>query len=503
MAYKTRPKLRPPFDAIGNPQPGDLGSLCLDCGLCCMGAIFPKVRINDSEIKSISSTDMRIYRRDDQKGKLAALMPCPCHNGKCTIYDTRPDSCSMYRCDLLKGATNGSIDIKEAKCIAEKAKQQFFALLSMAKEYDYTREERPSLRNVLDRFADFMLPRAKLVGLGTVDYRFAASAFQFLQLIDRHFEPTNLVARFSDLLAASKDPRFQINSGGDDDHVLHLPDVGIRIRFCDSQEILSSFTGLLNGWEKHVRPFDNKFDEPECIVWKSEDGYRLSSTYPHMHIAKRGNATTAARIIDTLIYRSLDLYLHANPNSFYIHSSAMVGRDGLTVFMGTNKTGKSTLCLSLVRAGYKLFCDDRFSVHLGCPDIFSVGLGPMVRLRVPDRPDFVEHSKFVDSNIGIRSDTFCYLKLDQELWATHGEQGRVKSIVLLSMSKEPVETKLQPIQKHEALNALLDRHYERYLNQSKILDTLIAIVEETSVYNLTYSNLDEATEVAMKVIGEK
>tara|TARA_R110000868_G_C10911248_1_gene764981 strand:- start:432 stop:806 length:375 start_codon:yes stop_codon:yes gene_type:complete len=52
------------------------------------------------------------------------LQPCPAHvNGSCSIYETRPKTCSGYKCHLLKRVLKGEITAEQAMKKVERIKK--------------------------------------------------------------------------------------------------------------------------------------------------------------------------------------------------------------------------------------------------------------------------------------------------------------------------------------------------------------------------------------------
>lgn len=59
-----------------------LDNICFDCGLCCNGTIFDKVRVEGG---------------DD------LILPCInlTNENKCSIYENRPERCKVFECKIL------------------------------------------------------------------------------------------------------------------------------------------------------------------------------------------------------------------------------------------------------------------------------------------------------------------------------------------------------------------------------------------------------------------
>lgn len=75
--------------------------LCKSCGLCCTGHLFVWTKLRSSELDSIQSLGVDVFREPGQRG---FSQPCPFWRGSCTIYETPqyPRFCRTYKCKLLK-----------------------------------------------------------------------------------------------------------------------------------------------------------------------------------------------------------------------------------------------------------------------------------------------------------------------------------------------------------------------------------------------------------------
>jgi uncharacterized protein len=85
--------------------------LCRNCGLCCAGAIFDRVRVAAEEIEPARRLKLPIIPDGDGG---AIQFPCPAHVGVCTVYEHRPTGCRAYRCDLLGSVDAGETGVGDA-----------------------------------------------------------------------------------------------------------------------------------------------------------------------------------------------------------------------------------------------------------------------------------------------------------------------------------------------------------------------------------------------------
>lgn len=106
--------------AVRVPRTPPGGDICLECGLCCNGGIFGRVRLTDEDRARLHAASV-----DTPPDELP--QPCPFWGGSCSIYSARPGSCRQFRCKLLRGLDEGSIGFAEARshvktALAERAR---------------------------------------------------------------------------------------------------------------------------------------------------------------------------------------------------------------------------------------------------------------------------------------------------------------------------------------------------------------------------------------------
>ena len=97
----------------------DPGSeLCLACGVCCRGVIYPDALIEPDELELVDATELPVHQNSD--GADVFKLPCQYHkdvDNRCSIYDNRFHVCRRYECDLLKLLNQGGIELADALAI--------------------------------------------------------------------------------------------------------------------------------------------------------------------------------------------------------------------------------------------------------------------------------------------------------------------------------------------------------------------------------------------------
>ncbi len=92
--------------------------LCFECGLCCDGSLFADVMLQTAELESIEQQVGYEYR----DGNPFLQQPCLAYRqGRCQVYENRPQGCRSYECQVL-------CDLKEGRIKRPEAGQQIHQL---------------------------------------------------------------------------------------------------------------------------------------------------------------------------------------------------------------------------------------------------------------------------------------------------------------------------------------------------------------------------------------
>ncbi len=88
-------------------------NICINCGLCCDGTLFPFAKIEDNEIIDPTFSFNTYY---SEEGLKRFSLPCCYLKDKtCTIYNNRPYSiCSTFNCKQLKSFLANTVTYEEA-----------------------------------------------------------------------------------------------------------------------------------------------------------------------------------------------------------------------------------------------------------------------------------------------------------------------------------------------------------------------------------------------------
>ena len=96
--------------------------LCTSCGLCCDGTLFTSVALGPQEQRARDSLARFSASFTDRGESETFCQPCVALEiRKCRIYETRPEKCRSFRCDLLKDFQNGVVRLDDALDAVETA----------------------------------------------------------------------------------------------------------------------------------------------------------------------------------------------------------------------------------------------------------------------------------------------------------------------------------------------------------------------------------------------
>ena len=92
----------------------NVSDLCMNCGLCCDGTLFPYGFIRDETDRKVAD-DLGLPVTEI-KEKLFFKMPCLGFSGCCTVYDKpRPHTCSAFFCPPIKKYRRGEQAFEDAE----------------------------------------------------------------------------------------------------------------------------------------------------------------------------------------------------------------------------------------------------------------------------------------------------------------------------------------------------------------------------------------------------
>jgi Fe-S-cluster containining protein len=88
--------------------PSIAARLCSQCGMCCNGVMFHRVRLQPADSpKELAALGLKLKRK---RGQHYLLQPCPAfRETHCSIYMSRPQRCRLFECRQLQRVNAGEI----------------------------------------------------------------------------------------------------------------------------------------------------------------------------------------------------------------------------------------------------------------------------------------------------------------------------------------------------------------------------------------------------------
>ncbi len=96
--------------------------LCLACGFCCNGTLHLHTALLPDEAPTARALGLAVETSD---GRSVFRQPCAqFRDGRCAIYERRPQVCRRYTCALLKKLLTGELSLEQSLRIVAIAQKQ-------------------------------------------------------------------------------------------------------------------------------------------------------------------------------------------------------------------------------------------------------------------------------------------------------------------------------------------------------------------------------------------
>ena len=120
--------------------------LCMNCGLCCSGALFSDAPVAEGEEEK--ADELGFTHFENLAGSTVFSLPCKHLSGPlCTIFPNRLDVCDSYHCDLTLDVKSEDVSIEDANNAVKSAKEQIAWLSENAR---YRNSDNDSTFNIRD-----------------------------------------------------------------------------------------------------------------------------------------------------------------------------------------------------------------------------------------------------------------------------------------------------------------------------------------------------------------
>ena len=271
----------------------------------------------------------------------------------------------------------------------------------------------------------------------------------------------------------------------------------VRLTGCD--DVADGIAAILRGWD--VRETAPGGTAPRIRIRRTRKGYRCVSPLLAKPSLCRGegfrrDATGATCILHSQLIK---WYLEANRDLLCLHCGAVELADGLVIFAGPYKAGKSTLSVQLAAAGARLFCDDVLLIEPDGNLGVAPGFAPRLRLPLPetDDPAFAE---FVAAREGPRNKGHVYVRLRAGELAPLGASAPIRGIVALDRDGEAAPM-LAAADRSDILKRVIMRNIARDVAALDVLDRFMAIVNDARCFTLRYGDGGDAAELLFREFG--
>ncbi|MEC9346022.1 MAG: hypothetical protein VYB54_07330 [Pseudomonadota bacterium] len=174
-----------------------------------------------------------------------------------------------------------------------------------------------------------------------------------------------------------------------------------------------------------------------------------------------------------------------DPGLLCLHAGAVEQDGRLTVLLGQNMAGKSTLAVALAAAGLRFWCDDRLPVDRDGL-AFALALRPKLRLPLPTAAP-AGFRAFVASRTGTPEADMVYLDLEAERCAGWGERLPLGRLLVLDR-QDGAEMRLDGIATGEVVKALVPLAFAPHMGPLERLQRLRDLAESCPCQRLAYSD---------------
>ena len=196
--------------------------------------------------------------------------------------------------------------------------------------------------------------------------------------------------------------------------LLKFSDIDKPVALAGCDELAPIIRQLLRNWDIR-ETVAAKPGQSEIVIRKTKKGYIRSSPWVKKSIFFQQPVTAVCYFLVDLT----NAYLADHPELLCLHTAAVQIDDGLVLFPGTYRAGKSTLSVHCAAAGFRLFSDDVLPVDGTSKCGIAPGILPRLRLPLPDNSS-KSFTDFVSGHEGLQSDRYLYVDLGSDKFAPRG-----------------------------------------------------------------------------------
>lgn len=261
------------------------------------------------------------------------------------------------------------------------------------------------------------------------------------------------------------------------------------LRLHGADAVLSILPDVAVGWHYEVRRPD--FLTAPFFEIRAEPGEALLLCQCHVESRPPQRLDPVNALCDAMA--ALAQALPAEDQGLLcLHAAGVAIAGRLVVFPNVRRAGKTTLSVALARAGHALYGDDVLPLSFTADNRtmgHAMGIAPRLRLPLP-MTIAKEFRVWVDGLGGPSNRQYKYVRLDRQ--PDHGSALPVGAFVILDRQEAPVPAVLAPISSDIAMDVLLHQNFTRDRHSAEILQAMAATLSELQVFQLAYSDLDDA-----------
>ena len=263
----------------------------------------------------------------------------------------------------------------------------------------------------------------------------------------------------------------------------------------DCHELITGFRHILRGWDVSEISV-TKSDDPAMVFWKSGKGYDWVSSWEKQTASDLyGKPESIVAAVCDFHYLSMGWIVDRFDNLLTLHCAGVEFNNGVVLFPGTHRAGKSLLSVALSARGHRIFGDDVLAINPQKGTALGLGMLPRVRLPLPPQAAGKELRDFIVSNTAMRDDEHLYVELDNDRLANAGQSLPIHAIVQIRRTNKKTPASIEPVATGSALRALISQNYNTSMQASHLFDHLERIAKGVATYSLTYHRIEDAITV--------
>lgn len=259
---------------------------------------------------------------------------------------------------------------------------------------------------------------------------------------------------------------------------------------CD--EVADAISKVLRGWSVEelpptadVRPGMSFSRAGESYDWKVDDGRVTAGSV----FGKPGSLASA---VADFHFMFNGWFVDQFESCFTLHCAAVELGDGVVLFPGQHRAGKSLLSVALAAHDHKLFGDDIVAIDGTSCQAISLGTLPRMRLPLPPQAAGPDLRRFIAAHPVLGDDEQQYVGLDCTQLAEVGAVRPIKAIVHLRRLNRKQPATLSASTAGSALRSLIQHNYSKNMPASTLFDHLHSVVQGASCHCLTYYQVEDA-----------